>query len=87
MRLVKDNVVKIKTDKPSIKRLIEAGYVSDDAKPKKTEQPKVDKTQDEQPDYSSMTYSELQAAAKDKGIVHVGVKKAELLEALQGGQD
>lgn len=79
MRLVKDNVVKIKTDETAIKRLLEAGYVSDDVKPE-------EETKVSNPDYSSMTYSELQEAAKANGLKYAGVKKAELLKALEGGQ-
>lgn len=78
MRLVKDNVVKVKTDETAIKRLIEAGYVPE------TAAPKTKKINTLKRGFKSMSYSELQEAAKNKGIKAGGVKKDELIELLVG---
>lgn len=79
MRLVKGNVVKVKTDKTAIKRLIEAGYVPDDEKTTAKAS-----TKEALWDYSSMTYQQLQEEAKKHGLKHVGIKKADLLKSLNG---
>lgn len=82
MKLVLDNVVKIKTDEPSIKRLKALGYVELEVP---VDEPDANQTQADT--IEDMDYNSLKALATEKGLQYANnIKKAELIELLKSAE-
>lgn len=86
MKLVLYNVVKIKTDEPSIKRLKALGYVELEDKPViPVDEPDTNQTQADT--IEDMDYNSLKALATQKGLEYANnIKKAELIELLKSAE-
>lgn len=78
MRLVKDNVVKIKNDEPSIKRLKGMGYIEE-----KVEEPKAPEATQASFSLDALSYYELKDLAKERGLEAGNIKKDELKALLE----
>jgi len=89
MKLVLDNVIKIKTDEPSIKRLKAMGYVEADAIQTQPDA-KPDAIEDEPditPDLSLIEYADLKALATKMGLEFAGnIKKVDLIDLIKASE-
>ena len=91
MKLVKNNVVKIKTDEASIKYLKALGYVEEkeEVLPPNTqviEQPhdQLDGQNDEASGIDGLSYDDLKALATEKGLEFShNIKKVDLIELIK----
>lgn len=91
MRLVKNNVVKIKTDEASIKHLKALGYEeeTEDVLPPNAEvieqtHDEQDSRNDEASEVDGMSYDDLKALATEKGLEFShNIKKVDLIELIK----
>ena len=73
-----DKENKAKKDKKEVKKEIKKEVKKEEIKEEVKEEPKQEETKD----YSKMTVAELKEIAKEKNIATTGLKKAEIIEAL-----